>query len=132
MGSDPDLVINCAAYTAVDAAESDEATARAGQRDLSVGEMAAWTADHGCPARDLLDGLRLRRNGERAPILESSAQPSPMSAYGRTKLEGERLAAGRFAPNALIVRTSWVISGTHPNFVSTMLGWSGSELRGRG
>jgi len=53
------------------------------------------------------------------PYLESSP-PNPMSAYGRSKLVGER-AALETNPDALVIRTSWLVSGTHPNFVATML-----------
>jgi dTDP-4-dehydrorhamnose reductase len=55
----------------------------------------------------------------RQPYVESSPT-APINAYGRTKLEGEELALGHH-PRSLIVRTSWVISGTHSNFVGTMI-----------
>jgi dTDP-4-dehydrorhamnose reductase len=53
------------------------------------------------------------------PYLESD-ETNPISAYGRSKLAGEQLALGA-NPAALVIRTSWLISGTHPNFVATML-----------
>ena len=52
-----------------------------------------------------------------SPYLESSPT-NPINAYGRSKLEGEHLAVNR---GGLVVRTSWMISGSHPNFVATML-----------
>jgi dTDP-4-dehydrorhamnose reductase len=59
----------------------------------------------------------------RDPYLESSP-PEPINAYGRSKLIGEELALAA-NPKALVIRTSWVISGTHPNFVATMLRLAG-------
>jgi dTDP-4-dehydrorhamnose reductase len=53
------------------------------------------------------------------PYRESDA-PNPISASGRSKLAGERLALAA-NPNSLVIRTSWLISGTHPNFAVTML-----------
>lgn len=114
----PDLVINCAAYTAVDRAESEEAVATAINGD-AVGMLAEVTGGRGLPlitfSTDyVFDG------SARTPYLESSPT-APINAYGRSKLLGEQLALAA-NPRTLVIRTSWVISGTHPNFVSTMLG----------
>jgi dTDP-4-dehydrorhamnose reductase len=113
----PDALVNCAAYTRVDAAEDDEEAARA-VNALAVGEMAAWAKRRSVPfltfSTDYVFDGSLRR-----PYLEGDL-PNPLGAYGRTKLEGERRALEAH-PGALIVRTSWVISGTHPNFVATIL-----------
>lgn len=114
----PKAVINCAAYTAVDAAEEDEETARL-VNAAAVGELARATHAHGAQfvtfSTDyVFDGAK----GE--PYVESD-EPNPLSVYGRTKAEGERLAL-EANPNTLLVRTSWVLSGTHRNFVTTMLG----------
>ena len=114
---EPDTIINCAAYTAVDRAEEDEHTARL-VNAVAVGEMARSAAALQIPlvtySTDyVFDGT------ERRPYVESSPT-APINAYGRTKLEGEELALARH-PRSLIVRSSWVISGTHPNFVGTML-----------
>ena len=114
----PELLINCAAYTAVDAAESDEEAARA-VNAFSAGEMAGWAARHDAKLVTFSTDYVFDGSSPQ-PYVESSI-PNPMSAYGRTKLEGERLVTAA-CPTALIVRTSWVISGTHSNFVSTMLG----------
>ena len=57
-------------------------------------------------------------DGDR-PYLESDPI-APINAYGRSKAEGERFAQ-QTHPDALIVRTSWLVSGTHPNFVATMI-----------
>jgi dTDP-4-dehydrorhamnose reductase len=53
------------------------------------------------------------------PYLESSI-PDPVNTYGRSKLAGERSSIDA-NPQSLVIRTSWVVSGTHPNFVATML-----------
>jgi dTDP-4-dehydrorhamnose reductase len=114
---EPGAIINCAAYTAVDRAEDDEDTARL-VNAVAVAEMARYAADAGVPfvtySTDyVFDGRAM------SPYLESSPT-EPINAYGRTKLEGEELALSA-CPRSLVVRTSWVISGTHPNFVGTMI-----------
>ena len=119
----PSMVINCAAYTAVDAAEEDEGTARI-VNATAVGALAAACADIG--ARFVTFSTDYVFDGTSADGYVESDRPNPMSAYGRTKLEGERLALDR-NPDALVVRTSWLLSGTHANFAATMI-----ELIGRG
>ena len=113
----PDVIINCAAYTAVDRAEEDEDTARL-VNAVAVGEMARYAAAVQIPlvtySTDYVFG-----GTERRPYVESSPT-APINVYGRTKLDGEELAVARH-PRTLIVRSSWVISGTHPNFVGTMI-----------
>jgi dTDP-4-dehydrorhamnose reductase len=113
----PTLVINCAAYTAVDAAETDAETARL-VNATAVGELAAVCATIGAglvtfSTDYVFDGTKT------APYVESDA-PSPINVYGATKLEGEMLAVERHR-DALVVRTSWVMSGTHRSFASTMV-----------
>jgi dTDP-4-dehydrorhamnose reductase len=113
----PELVLNCAAYTAVDRAEEEEDLATA-VNGLAVGEMARWCARNG--ARFVTFSTDYVFDGAAGtPYLESS-DTDPVNAYGRSKLVGEQamLEAGG---DALVVRTSWVISATHPNFVATML-----------
>ena len=113
----PGVVINCAAYTAVDKAESQVAVANL-VNGSAVGLLAEISADSGLPfvsfSTDyVFDGRST------LPYVESST-PNPINVYGQSKLMGERLAiAGN--PRTLIIRTSWVISGTHGNFVATMM-----------
>lgn len=114
---DPGAVINCAAYTDVDGAEVDEATAT-DVNGTSVGELAVAANRLRIPfltfSTDyVFDGT------SSVPYVESD-RTDPINAYGRSKLVGERLALANH-PDALVVRTSWVVSGTHDNFVSTML-----------
>lgn len=113
----PDAIINCAAYTAVDRAE-DEADVANLLNGSAVGVLAEIAGDSGLPfvtySTDYVFDGRSNR-----PYFESSPT-HPINAYGRSKLIGERLALEANA-KTLIIRTSWVISGTHPNFVATML-----------
>jgi len=114
---DPTIVINCAAYTNVDDAETNEMLAFRVNAE-AVSEMAGATAAVGSQFVTIstdyvFDGT------SRVPYVESNAT-NPINVYGASKLEGEGLARAA-NPATLIVRTSWVLSGTHPNFVATML-----------
>ena len=112
----PSVIINCAAYTAVDAAEEDEATATRVNAD-AVGEMARWAAS----TRALMvhfstdyvfDGSAVGAYDEDAPV-------KPLSAYGRSKAAGEALFMESGA-SGLCLRTSWVHSLDGSNFLLTM------------
>jgi dTDP-4-dehydrorhamnose reductase len=114
---DPRAVVNCAAYTNVDAAEEDEATAE------RVNAAAAGNVARACAAC----GARLVHvstdyvfdGSKREPWVESDAV-APLGAYGRTKLHGEEQVAAALDDHA-IVRTAWLFGPHGPNFVSTML-----------
>jgi dTDP-4-dehydrorhamnose reductase len=113
----PDLVVNAAAYTAVDRAEAEPAAAMAVNRD-GAAALAGAAAAVGAPVLHVstdyvFDGAK----GE--PYTEDDA-PAPTGAYGRSKLEGEAavLAAN---PRSAVLRTSWVCSATGHNFLRTML-----------
>jgi dTDP-4-dehydrorhamnose reductase len=112
----PSSIVNCAAYTAVDAAETHEAEALCVNGD-SVGELARYAADQDIPFVTFSTDYVFPGQGNR-PYVESDPT-DPINAYGRSKERGEVLAL-RY-PTTLVVRTSWVISPTHPNFVATML-----------
>ena len=113
----PALVINCAAYTAVDQAEEDEETARL-VNAAAVGAMAEVSNDIGASLVTFSTDYVFDGTSER-PYVESD-ETKPINAYGRTKFEGEQLALGA-SPQTLVIRTSWLLSGTHPNFAATML-----------
>jgi dTDP-4-dehydrorhamnose reductase len=116
-GIEAEAVVNCAAYTAVDRAESESALAYRVNAE-AVGVMAEVCADRTIPfvtySTDyVFDGLGAE------PYVETDPT-DPINAYGASKLAGERRALVH-PENSLVVRTSWVVSGTHPNFVATML-----------
>ena len=109
-GLEADLVLHAAAWTDVDGAEDDPQRAAAVnvggvQHAAELGApLVVWSSDY------VFDGRK------RAPYVESDA-PSPLGAYGRTKLHGEA-AAGE---QAWVVRSSWLFGWTSTNFVRTML-----------
>jgi dTDP-4-dehydrorhamnose reductase len=113
----PSIVINAAAYTAVDAAEKDEAAADRANH-LGPVALAAFCAQANIPLVHIstdyvFDGLK------HAPYVETDPT-APMGVYGATKLAGEHgvLASGA---RCIVLRTSWVYAGTGRNFVRTML-----------
>ena len=113
----PDAVINAAAYTAVDKAESDAEAAHA-VNAAAPGEMAMTCAELGVPLVHFSTDYVFNGEGIR-PYLETDA-PAPLGVYGRTKLEGERAVIAAGAVHA-ILRLSWVFSAHGANFVKTML-----------
>jgi dTDP-4-dehydrorhamnose reductase len=123
----PEAVVNCAAWTAVDAAEDDEEGAFRANA-LGPALVARLCAETGIPLMQIstdyvYDGLK------GTPYLETD-HPNPLSAYGRTKLAGE-WAALAANPMTSVLRTAWVFSPVGKNFVRTMLalGATRPELR---
>lgn len=116
-GLKPSVVINCAAYTAVDRAEAEETLASA-VNGAAVGTMAKACAEVG--ARFVTYSTDYVFNGTKSSAYVESDATAPINAYGRSKLLGERLALEANA-ESLIVRTSWLMSGTHRNFAAVML-----------
>lgn len=113
----PDIVINAAAHTAVDLAESEEALAFAINAD-GAGAVAAAAAALRVPIIQIstdyvFDGTSLLPYGEEDAT-------GPVSAYGRSKLAGERAVAAA-TPDHAILRTAWVYAPFGKNFVRTML-----------
>lgn len=112
-----DICINCAAYTAVDKAESDAAKAfevnatavgyLAKQTSLRKGKFIHISTDF------VFDGTVAR------PLVETD-NPHPLSVYGSSKLAGEKLAI-EYCSDAIILRTSWVYSSFGSNFLKTIL-----------
>jgi len=121
----PDWWLNAAAYTAVDRCEQEEDIA--GRINaLAPGRLAGRCREHGIGFVHVSTDFVF--DGEaRVPYVET-ATPRPLSAYGRTKLAGER-AVLEAHPGALVVRTSWVY-GPGRNFVRTMLGQAERRRRG--
>lgn len=113
----PAGVINAAAYTAVDTAESEEALADT-VNAATPGAMAVACAEMGIPFVTVSTDYVFDGSGT-APWQPGDAT-APLNAYGRSKLKGEeavRAAGGSYA----VLRTSWVVSAHGSNFVKTML-----------
>jgi dTDP-4-dehydrorhamnose reductase len=116
-GARPDLIVNAAAYTAVDQAEREQDRAFAVNCE-SVEALARAAA--GCGALLVHYSTDYVFDGAgRTPYVETDA-PAPINAYGRSKLAGER-AIARSGCRHLILRTSWVYAMRGRNFVLTML-----------
>jgi dTDP-4-dehydrorhamnose reductase len=113
----PDVVINAAAYTAVDKAECDEAAARRVNVN-AVGTLAIAARIAGAGFAHVSTDFVFDGTAHRP--YPPDALPNPLGAYGRTKLDGE-LAAAEFHPAPLIIRTAWVYAAVGNNFVATML-----------
>jgi dTDP-4-dehydrorhamnose reductase len=113
----PEVIVNAAAYTAVDRAESDESLARAinaaapaimAEEAKKTGALLVhYSTDY------VFDGTK------RSPYVEEDA-PNPLNAYGRTKLEGEQ-AIQQIGPAYFIFRTAWVYAREGRNFLLTVL-----------
>jgi dTDP-4-dehydrorhamnose reductase len=116
-------LVNAAAYTAVDAAEGDEAGAERANRD-GPGLLAELAALAGIPFIHISTDY-VFDGSKGAPYLETDPT-NPTGAYGRTKRDGEErvLAAGG---KSVILRTAWVYADTGKNFVKTMLA-AGAKL----
>ncbi|GGU31067.1 dTDP-4-dehydrorhamnose reductase [Streptomyces coeruleorubidus] len=116
----PDVVVNCAAYTAVDDAESDEARALEINGD-GPRLLARACAAHG--ARLLHVSTDYVFSGEaRATPYPEDHPTGPRTAYGRTKLAGERAVLEELPGASAIVRTAWLYGVHGTNFVRTMIG----------
>ncbi len=114
----PDVVVNCAAWTAVDAAEQHEAQALR-VNGTGAANLAAACARQG--ARLVQISTDYVFGGDQPCGYAEEDGPAPLNAYGRTKLAGERAALG--LPGAgYVVRTAWLYGAHGPNFVRTMIG----------
>ena len=114
---DFDACINCAAYTAVDRAES-EAKAAEQVNVEGVANLARAAARHQAQLVHFSTDY-VYHNGQNQPLTEEAAT-SPKSIYALTKLTGENQALN-IHPHTLVIRTSWVYSSYGKNFVKTML-----------
>lgn len=112
-----DAIVNCAAYTAVDKAESDEVMA-ALLNTQAVGLLAEVAALHGVRFIHISTDYVFAGDSCR-PYVEND-EPYPQSIYGRTKLEGEGILKS-LCPDAVIIRTAWLYSEYGRNFVKVML-----------
>jgi dTDP-4-dehydrorhamnose reductase len=115
----PQLIINAAAYTAVDTAETEPELAD---------RINAQAPRHLAEAARALPGCRLLHistdyvfNGQAARPYQPSDVTDPLSVYGRTKLAGEQAVLGVLGERALVLRTAWVYAPQGKNFLLTML-----------
>lgn len=113
-----DFIINCAAYTAVDKAETEQEICRKVNAD-AVAVIAKIAKQQN--ARLVHISTDYVFDGEFNQPIDENAQPKPLSVYGVTKLEGEK-AVLKELDNAYIIRTSWVYSTFGKNFVKTIAG----------
>jgi len=112
------IIINCAAYTAVDKAEEDELNADK-INHLAVENLATIAKDNDIKLIHISTDYVF--NGENfKPYIEDDIT-NPNSVYGKTKLDGENAMIAINPSNSIIIRTSWVYSSYGANFVKTML-----------
>jgi dTDP-4-dehydrorhamnose reductase len=112
----PSVIVNAAAYTAVDAAETDEATAFTANVTAPAA-LAAAAANAG--AKFVHVSTDYVFAGDATVPYGEGAATGPKSAYGRTKLAGEQAVFAEL-PDAYVVRTAWVYGASGANFVKTM------------
>ncbi|GAA0662032.1 dTDP-4-dehydrorhamnose reductase [Kitasatospora atroaurantiaca] len=113
-----DVVVNCAAWTDVDGAESAEAAATA-VNGTGVRHLAAACAEAGARLLHVSTDYVLPGDADH-PYAEDAAT-GPVNAYGRSKLAGEQAVAELLPERGYIVRTAWLYGEHGPNFVATML-----------
>jgi dTDP-4-dehydrorhamnose reductase len=122
----PDFIVNAAAYTAVDAAESEQEQPRAWRINAeAVGEIAAAAADLRAPLLHISTDYVFAGDATR-PYREADPV-APVNAYGASKLQGERELTSRPGDRWWILRTSAVFSEFGHNFVKTMLRLAGER-----
>lgn len=113
----PDIVIHCAAYTAVDKAEEDQKLCQ----DINV--KGSENIAKVCAEADsklIYVSTDYVYNGKGVDEIEVDSPTNPLSVYGKTKLEGEEICR-KYVNRLFVVRTSWVFGANGNNFVKTML-----------
>jgi dTDP-4-dehydrorhamnose reductase len=114
----PAVIINAAAYTAVDKAESEP---EAAQRINAAGPGHLAVAARECGARLIHLSTDFVFDGAASVPYRPDSATHPLSVYGRTKLDGERAVLEALPDDSTIVRTAWVYAATGSNFLRTML-----------
>ena len=112
----PEIIINCAAYTAVDKAETETELADV-LNHQAVAVLGQWSQSHGSQIVHVSTDYVF--DGNSSTALTENAPTGPINVYGQTKLAGEQ-ACMLENPNAIVIRTSWVYSRFGNNFVKTM------------
>ena len=121
-----DVVVNCAAYTAVDDAEDDEAAAFA-INALGPAHLARTAARTGAWIVQVSTDYVFP--GDATSPYAEGAEPDPRTAYGRTKAAGEEAVRGELRLRSYIVRTAWLYGAHGPNFVRTIAKAAGERDR---
>ncbi len=116
---EPDVLVNAAAYTAVDKAESEPETGADHQRS-SPRAHGRGIGTQRLPAHSLFHRLRFRRQQAHGQCLSGERRTGPLNVYGQTKLEGEQLIVAAGCPY-IILRTTWVYDTRGKNFLRTVL-----------
>jgi dTDP-4-dehydrorhamnose reductase len=119
-----DVVVNCAAYTKVDDAETHEDDAYA-VNAIGPANLAAACAETG--ARLVTISTDYVFDGEATTPYAEDQPRDPINAYGRTKAAGEELALDRHPGGTFVVRTAWLYGAHGPNFAQTMLNLAASK-----
>lgn len=125
-GHAPDIIVNAAAYTAVDRAEADVETAH---RINAIGPALVAREAKRAGARLIHLSTDYVYDGQSPMPYRESAAVNPINVYGRTKLLGEEGVRSELPDEHVIVRTSWVYSPFGSNFVKTMLDLAQSRDR---
>jgi dTDP-4-dehydrorhamnose reductase len=119
----PDIVINCAAFTKVDACETEQSTAFAvntgGVENIALACKETGSLLYHLSTDFVFDGIKREGYGE-------TDTTNPRSVYGRSKLEGERIIQ-QLLTRYVIIRTSWLFGSGGPDFVSTMKRLAGEK-----
>ncbi len=114
----PDVVVNCAAFTAVDACETDRSCWK-GNRDLPS-HLAEWTEKNGAFLAHVSTDYVFSGDKPLFQSLSESETPDPISEYGKSKLAGE-LAIAERTDRFAVLRTAWLYGANGNNFLKTML-----------
>lgn len=122
--ADHDVVVNCAAYTKVDDAESHEDLAYA-VNAIGPANLAEACAQTG--ARLVTISTDYVFDGNATTPYSEDRPRDPINAYGRTKAAGEELALERHPDGTFVVRTAWLYGAHGPNFAQTMLDLAGTR-----
>ena len=117
-GEHPDLIVNAAAYTAVDQAESEPDRAQL-INESGAAHLARAASNAG--ARLIHLSTDFVFDGTASTPYSASAAPHPLSIYGETKLSGEKAVLDKTGSAALVLRTAWVYAAEGKNFLLTML-----------
>jgi len=113
----PDIIVNCAAYTAVDNAEDDFEPANT-INHKSVELIAKWSNDNNCKLIHISTDYVY--DGSSLIAVKEDTQANPVNNYGKTKLFGD-LACLKNNPSSIIIRTAWLYSSFGNNFVKQMI-----------